>query len=71
MDMNKRAIFALLGFLLLAFGFLSTILGILGIQFVFLGFLQNLSPLMTFLIHLGMAFIGVVIMYLALTDWRE
>lgn len=71
MSGNKKAIFAVLGFLLLAFGFLSTVLGLMGIQFVFLSFLQNLSPLVAFLIHLGMAFAGIVIMYLALTDWRE
>ncbi|TVR84512.1 MAG: hypothetical protein EA412_00320 [Chitinophagaceae bacterium] len=71
MSTNKKPYFALLGFLLLATGFLSIVFNLMGIRFVFLRFLENLTPLMTLFVHLGMAFGGILIMYLALTDWRD
>jgi uncharacterized integral membrane protein len=71
MSTNKKALLALLGFLLLATGFLSIVFNLMGIRFVFLRFLDNLTPLMALIVHLGMAFGGILIMYLALTDWRD
>ena len=71
MSTNKKPYFALLGFLLLAMGFLSIVFELMGIRFVFLRFLENLTPLLRLLAHLGMAFGGILIMYLSLTDWKD
>ena len=71
MNTNKKALFALAGFLLLATGFLSIVFNLMGIRFVFLRFLDSLSPLISLFVHLGMAFGGILIMYLALTNWRD
>lgn len=71
MSTNKKSYFALLGFLLLAMGFLSIVFELMGIRFVFLRFLENLTPLIRLFVHLGMAFGGILIMYLSLTDWKD
>jgi|GEM_PF-922207 len=71
MNPNKKALFAVLGFLLLALGLLSLVFGAIGIRFVFLGWLDAFHPIITLLIHLGMLFGGILIMYLSLTDWHE
>lgn len=71
MSPNKKAAFALTGFILMALGFLSLVFGAIGIRFMFLGFLDALPPIGTLLVHLGMLFGGIVIMYIGLTDWNE
>jgi hypothetical protein len=71
MSPNKKAAFAVLGFVLLALGLLSLVFGAIGIRFMFLGWMDAFNPLVTLLLHLAMLFGGILIMYLSLTDWHE
>jgi hypothetical protein len=59
-----------LGFCLFAVGFLSLILTLVGLQFGFLMWIENWGPLMGLIIRLIMIFGGMVLLYLARTDWN-
>ncbi len=68
----RKGFLALLGFALLAIGLLSLILGLLGLQFSFLLWMDRLLGLyVALLVRLLMVLAGFVIMYLALVDWRR
>ena len=69
--MNKSALGALIGFILFALGLTSIFLNMTGLQFAFLGFLENLSGTVLFTINLVLILAGAVIMYLSVTDWKN
>jgi hypothetical protein len=67
--MDKKTTFTILGFLLFVFGFISLVLLLVGLQLSFLAFIDAGSRLTGFIIRLLMVFGGLVMVYLARTDW--
>lgn len=59
------------GFFMFLFGFTSLILQVVGLQFSFLLWLDFLGPGWGFLFRLLMLVIGLVIVYLATSDWQD
>ncbi|MCB0655546.1 MAG: hypothetical protein KDC57_05380 [Saprospiraceae bacterium] len=66
-----KAFNTVLGFLLFLFGLLSIILNLVGLQFSFLTWMENLGRLGAFVLRLIMVLAGIVIMYLNLVDWKK
>jgi len=58
------------GFLLLTIGFLALVLSMVGIQFAFLTWLDAIGPLFGFVMRILMMLAGIVIIYMAQTDFR-
>ncbi len=68
----RKGIFALVGFVLFAVGLLSIILGVMGLQFGFLLWMDRLlGAAGAFLLRLLMVLSGMVVMYINLVDWRR
>ncbi|MBR9921122.1 MAG: hypothetical protein GYB31_09805 [Bacteroidetes bacterium] len=65
----KKSLFVVLGFALFAFGLLSIVLSLLGLQFSFMTWMDSGSKLLGFVIRLIMMLAGIVTMALAYTDW--
>ncbi|MBT8232938.1 MAG: hypothetical protein HKO66_10850 [Saprospiraceae bacterium] len=63
--MNKRSFFAILGFLIFFFGFLSMIFLLFagGLRFSFLSFIDNFGTVPGFVIRLVMIFGGIIMFY--------
>jgi hypothetical protein len=61
----------LVGFLTFILGFLSFILSLLGLKFVPLAWLQNLSPALMIVCQMILIFGGVIIMYVSKTSNEE
>jgi len=63
--MNKRSLFAVLGFLIFFFGFLSMIFLLFagGLRFSFLSFIDSMGPVIGFVIRLVMMFGGLIMFY--------
>ena len=69
--MNKnKGILSIVGFLLLALGFLSIVLSLVGVQFAFLTWVDAPGPLFGFVIKLAMAIAGILILYLAQSNFK-
>lgn len=60
----------LLGYALLAIGFLALVLSIVGVKFAFLLWIDAPGPLFGFVVRLLMMFGGIIIIYLAQTDFE-
>jgi len=60
-----------LGFLLFVFGLLSLVLLLVGANLTMLTFIDSGGKLIGFVIRLLMVFGGVVLFYLARTDWEK
>ena len=58
-----KGILSILGFLFLLFGFLTIILGMIGLQIKFLSFIDQMGPLGSFLVKVLMIIIGIILMY--------
>ncbi|MCG8329225.1 MAG: hypothetical protein MI974_16135 [Chitinophagales bacterium] len=69
MDKNK-GIFSLVGFLLAGIGFISIVLSLIGAELSFLTWLDSLGRLVAFLIKIVMILLGIVIVYLAQSDFK-
>lgn len=65
---NKKALFSIIGFLLFIFGFLSILLGMVGIKIVFLLWIDALGRLGAFLFKLTMIIAGVTMIILTRGD---
>ncbi len=65
----KRGIIALIGFLIFATGLLALLLSLVGIQFSFLTWIDKPSPMFGFLMRLAMIIVGLIIFYLAQTNF--
>lgn len=59
------------GFLLAGVGFLSLILSLVGVEFSFLTWMRSFGPLSAFLLKLGLAIGGIMLIYLGQTDWER
>ena len=68
--MNKnKAIYTLVGFIIAGLGFSSIILSLVGAKLSFLVWIDNFGALTGFVIKLLMIISGIVIIYLARTDF--
>ncbi|GIV32045.1 MAG: hypothetical protein KatS3mg030_347 [Saprospiraceae bacterium] len=67
----KKALWLLVGFGLFFLGALSIILNMVGVDFTFLAWLDQMGRLTAFLIKVVMAVGGIVIIYLNSVDWRN
>jgi len=68
--MNKnKAIYTLVGFIIAGLGFSSIILSLVGAKLSFLVWIDNFGELTGFVIKLLMIISGIVIIYLARTDF--
>lgn len=67
----SKAIYTTIGFLLFTIGMLALVLSLVGVQLSFLTWIDKPGRLFGFLIRILMVLLGVVIVVLARTDWRE
>lgn len=68
--MNKNSGFlSLVGFILAGLGFLAIILSMIGVQFSFLLWLNQLGQLWSFLIKILMIIAGIILVYIAQSDF--
>ena len=70
MNRNKT-IFAIVGFLLAGTGFLALVLSMVGVQLSFLTWLDVPGRLFGFVARLLMVIVGMVLIYLNLTDFSR
>lgn len=69
--MRFKNLLTALGFFCFIIGMLSIFLGIVGVYLSFLSPLEKLGNLPAFLIKLALAVGGLVLAYLARTDWER
>ena len=69
MNTNKGLI-TLVGFVLAGLGFLALVLSLVGVQFSFLTWIDAPGRLFGFLMRLIMIIIGIIMVYLAQTDFE-
>ncbi|HMQ48044.1 MAG TPA: hypothetical protein PKA00_11790 [Saprospiraceae bacterium] len=68
--MNKNSgILSLVGFILAGLGFLAIMLSMIGVQFSFLLWLNQLGQLWSFLIKVLMVIAGIILVYIAQSDF--
>lgn len=66
---NNKGILTLVGFLLAGLGFLALVLSVVGVKLSFLTWIDAPGPLFGFVIRLVMIIAGIIIVYLAQTDF--
>ena len=58
-----------IGFLLLMIGIVTLFLNMVGVDLIFLDWLYRMNVGFSFAVRLGMVLIGIVMIYVAQTDW--
>jgi len=66
-----KNVISIVGFLFFAFGLLSIVLSLVGVQLVFLNWIDALGTTWGFLLKLIMIIAGIVMLVLARTDWQK
>lgn len=69
--MKNKSNWVLLGFLLFIFGLTSIIMSLVGVRWVFLGWMEWGGALLAFVLKVLMTIAGVVMIVLARTDWED
>ena len=69
--MKNKGLWILFGFLLFIFGITSIIMSLVGVRWVFLGWLEWGGALLAFVLKILMSIAGVVMVIYARTDWEE
>ncbi len=67
----KKSFWLSLGFLLFLLGFTALVLMIVGIQLTFLAWIDKPGLTFGLIVRLLMIIVGLVIVYLTATDWRN
>ncbi len=67
----KKAAWITVGFLFFILGFTALVLSLVGVKISFLVWLDYPGPLFGFLMRILMIIIGIVVVYMTTTDWRE
>jgi hypothetical protein len=67
----KKAVWVTVGFLFFILGFSALVLSLVGVKISFLVWLDYPGPLFGFLMRLLMIIVGIVIVYLTTTNWRD
>jgi predicted transcriptional regulator len=66
---KNKGIITFVGFLLAGTGFLALVLSLVGVQLSFLTWIDSPGRLFGFVVRLLMILVGIVIVYLAQTDF--
>jgi len=69
--MKNKGLWILFGFLLFIFGITSIIMSLVGVRWVFLGWLEWGGALLAFVLKILMSIAGIVMVIFARTDWEE
>jgi len=70
LEMNKRTLFLVLGFVLAGTGFYALFLMLVGVQLSFLVWMDGAGMLYGFLGRLLLILIGAVSLIMGITDWK-
>jgi TRAP-type mannitol/chloroaromatic compound transport system permease small subunit len=70
-QLKNKSTYILLGYLLFLFGFTAIVLQLVGVQWVFLSFLERGGRLFSFIVKILMVLAGIVMIVLARTDWER
>lgn len=65
----QRTLFLVVGFLFAGVGLLSILLTLVGVQFSFLAWMNNLGPLLSFVLKIVLTITGFVLLVLSQTDF--
>lgn len=68
--LKNKALLTLIGFILIALGFLALVLSIVGVKIAFLLWIDQPGPLFGFLFRILMILGGFVLVYLAQTNFK-
>lgn len=69
--MKNRTLWTFVGFVLFITGMIALVLSLVGVELVFLNWLQELGGLIAFLAKVSLVVAGVVVVALARTDWEQ
>ncbi len=70
--MNKRkGLWSVVGFLLMGLGLMSLVFSMVGMQFSFMQWIDAAGRMAGFLFRLVMIIAGIIILYIANTDFEE
>lgn len=69
--MKNKGFWLWLGFALFVFGITSIIMSLVGVRWVFLGWLEMGGPLLAFLLKIILTIAGILIIVFARTDWEQ
>jgi len=67
----KKTLWVCTGFLMFIIGFTALVLSLVGIRLSYLTWIDAPGGLFGFLVRILMIIVGVVIVYLTVTDWRN
>ncbi len=65
----RKELWTFIGFVLFCVGFISILLGIVGVDLIFLLWMDSFGGLASFLLKIAMIIVGVVIVVLTRVDW--
>ena len=68
---KNKGLVTLVGFLLAGLGFLALVLSLIGVQFAFLTWIDKPGKLFGFVFRIIMITVGIVMIYLAQTDFEK
>jgi hypothetical protein len=68
---KNKAWLTVVGFLLAGTGFLAIILSLVGLQFTFLAWLDDMGRLLGFVLKVAMVLVGFILMYIAQLDTED
>lgn len=68
---KNSGVLSIVGFVFLALGFLSLLLGGVGMRFSFLEWIDELGRLGAFIFKLGMLMVGFALLYVAKVDFND
>ncbi len=69
--MKNKGLLQLLGFVLFVLGITAIIMSLVGVRWVFLGWLEWGGLLMAFVLKIIMSIVGVLLIVFARTDWEQ
>jgi|GEM_PF-804626 len=68
---KHRSLFTVIGFLLAGTGLLALIVSLVGLELSALAWMKALPPLAAFVAKIVMTLAGIVMIYVAQTDWER
>lgn len=69
--MKNKGLLLLLGFVLFVLGVTAIIMSLVGVRWVFLGWLEMGGPLLAFVLKIIMSIAGVLLIVFSRTDWEQ
>lgn len=68
---RHKTLLTVIGFLLAGLGLLAVILSVVGVNFSFLGWLEDLGARTAFFSKITLAVVGFILIYLGQTNWEQ